>query len=177
MGGQQCRVLSGQSLVKLILSIWDMNLSCYDIGMLIYLDNCCLNRPFDDQSSPRIHLEAEAVKTVINLIESGEWQLVTSPVLQLEINKTSNEKKRRSLHGINNLAVDRIEIGSDVKNRAKQFEVLGIQAFDAAHLACAENNADVLLTVDVKFIKRANAIEGLGITVMNPLQWLEEVLK
>ena len=145
--------------------------------MLIYLDNCCLNRPFDDQSSPRIHLEAEAVKTVINLIEKGEWQLITSPVLLLEISKTSNEKKRRSLHGINNLSVGSIEIGADIRSRAKQFESLGLQAFDAAHLACAENNADVLLTVDVRFIKRANAIEGLGVNIMNPLQWLEEVLK
>ena len=29
--------------------------------MRIYLDNCCLNRPFDDQSKMRIRLEAEAV--------------------------------------------------------------------------------------------------------------------
>ncbi len=28
--------------------------------MKIYLDNCCCNRPFDDQSHLRIRLEAEA---------------------------------------------------------------------------------------------------------------------
>jgi hypothetical protein len=28
--------------------------------MKIYLDNCCFNRPFDDQSHLRIRLEAEA---------------------------------------------------------------------------------------------------------------------
>ncbi|MFO7884916.1 MAG: hypothetical protein R6U68_08850 [Desulfobacteraceae bacterium] len=28
--------------------------------MKIYLDNCCFNRPFDDQTSLRIRLETEA---------------------------------------------------------------------------------------------------------------------
>jgi hypothetical protein len=28
--------------------------------MRIYLDNCCFNRPFDDQSQTRVRLEAEA---------------------------------------------------------------------------------------------------------------------
>lgn len=29
--------------------------------MKIYPDNCCLNRPFDDQSNLRVRLESEAV--------------------------------------------------------------------------------------------------------------------
>ncbi len=29
--------------------------------MKIYLDNCCLNRPFEDQASLRVRLESEAV--------------------------------------------------------------------------------------------------------------------
>jgi len=28
--------------------------------MKVYLDNCCFNRPFDDQSSPVVRLETEA---------------------------------------------------------------------------------------------------------------------
>ena len=26
----------------------------------VYLDNCCLNRPYDDQTNLNVHLEAEA---------------------------------------------------------------------------------------------------------------------
>ena len=70
-----------------------------------------------------------------------------------------------------------IETNTAIRNKAKYFETFGLQAFDAAHLACAENNASVLLTVDSRFRKRAKAIEDLNIQVMNPLQWLEEVLK
>ena len=31
--------------------------------MRIYMDNCCINRPFDDQSNLRVHLEGEVIKT------------------------------------------------------------------------------------------------------------------
>ena len=41
------------------------NASWYDSGMLIYLDMCCLKRPFDDQSQPRIRLETEAVLALL----------------------------------------------------------------------------------------------------------------
>lgn len=37
----------------------------YHFGMRVYLDICCLKRPFDDQSQPRIHLEAEAVLALL----------------------------------------------------------------------------------------------------------------
>ncbi len=33
--------------------------------MRIYLDNCCYNRPFDDQTQERIHLESEAILTIL----------------------------------------------------------------------------------------------------------------
>lgn len=36
----------------------------------------------------------------------------------------------------------------ELRQRAKKFESLNWQAFDALHLACAEENADVFLTVD-----------------------------
>ena len=31
----------------------------------IYLDVCCLNRPFDDQNQPRIRLESEAILIIL----------------------------------------------------------------------------------------------------------------
>ncbi len=144
--------------------------------MKIYMDNCCLNRPSDDQSNPRIHLESEAIKTVIDLIEKGTWELLSSDVLDYEISNTSDEKKRRNLLGINAMAVKTISLTNLIKDRANYFESFGVQAFDAMHLACAENNSDILLTVDDRFIKKANKINGLKVKIKNPLQWLEEVL-
>ncbi len=36
--------------------------------MRIYLDNCCFNRPYDNQSQIRIHLETEAKLHIQELI-------------------------------------------------------------------------------------------------------------
>jgi len=38
----------------------------------VYLDVCCLNRPFDDQTQDRIHLESEAVLLILKHIENEE---------------------------------------------------------------------------------------------------------
>ncbi|ACL22488.1 hypothetical protein [Desulfitobacterium hafniense] len=46
--------------------------------MKIYLDNCCLNRPFDDLSNDMVRMEAEAVLAIINRCESDGWDFFTS---------------------------------------------------------------------------------------------------
>jgi hypothetical protein len=39
----------------------------------IYLDTCCLNRPFDDRSQERVRREAEAVLTVLARLATRDW--------------------------------------------------------------------------------------------------------
>lgn len=46
--------------------------------MRIYLDVCCLNRPFDDQTQIRIHLEAEAILSIIQSVDDGEWEWINN---------------------------------------------------------------------------------------------------
>ena len=46
--------------------------------MKIYLDNCCYNRPYDDQSYLRISLESQAKQFVQYLIREKKLDLVTS---------------------------------------------------------------------------------------------------
>lgn len=140
------------------------------------MDNCCLNRPFDNQANLRVHLEAEAIKTIITLIEQQEWQLVSSKILKFEISKIADESRKKELMVMESLASEIIQLNPLIATRANEFERFGIQSFDALHLACSEHNADVLLTVDDKFIKKAQCINKLNITVCNPLVWLNEVL-
>lgn len=45
--------------------------------MLLYLDMCCIKRPFDDQSQPRIRLESEAVLGLL-AAESDSLRFVRS---------------------------------------------------------------------------------------------------
>lgn len=48
-----------------------------DVTARIYLDNCALNRPWDDQSQIRIHREAESVLFVLPfpVINPTDWPL------------------------------------------------------------------------------------------------------
>jgi len=63
---------------------------------LIYLDVCCLNRPFGDQTQERIRLEAEAVMLILNRCQNTQWQILGSEVIDDELEQTPaglNEKR------------------------------------------------------------------------------------
>lgn len=144
--------------------------------MRIYLDNCCLNRPFDDQANPRIHLEAEAVKTILSLCEDGSWVLVSSDVLLFEINNAPEVQRSNILQLMAQIANETIPLTEAIKQQATLYQAAGIQAFDAFHLASAVGQVDIFLTTDDRFLKKAQQIPDLQVKVSNPLQWLEEVL-
>ncbi len=139
------------------------------------MDCCCLNRPFDDQTNPIVHLEAEAIKIIISLCEQGILTLVSSQILKFEIENTPDILRRERLKVLEETAKKTIKINEEIERRAKYFESLGIQSFDALHLACAEMEADILLTVDKRFLKKARKITDLKIEVKNPLEWIKEV--
>ncbi len=60
--------------------------------MKIYLDNCCYNRPFDDQSQIKINLEAQAKLYIQAKIREGAYDLVWSYILDYENGKIHMKK-------------------------------------------------------------------------------------
>jgi len=50
--------------------------------MRVYLDACSLQRPLDDRCQPRVNIEAEAVLTILRLVESGQVELLSSEALE-----------------------------------------------------------------------------------------------
>jgi predicted nucleic acid-binding protein len=143
----------------------------------VYLDVCCLQRPFDDQRQTRIHLEAEAVKLILARIENGEFLWVSSEVIDDEISQNTDadrtfKAQMLAKHASFNVKVTQAEI-----TRGHELEQLGFSAFDALHLACAESGGiDVFLTTDDKLLKRtARFSTQLGMRVENPLQWLQNI--
>ncbi|MBK1707036.1 PIN domain-containing protein [Halochromatium glycolicum] len=145
--------------------------------MKVYLDNCCFNRPFDDQSNHRIHLESEAVKAILSQCDCGDWDLVVSDISLYEIANTPEPERRQKLQSFIKLAVKKAALTQDIRQRARMFEMAGIKAFDALHLASAEDYADIFLTVDNKLYKKARILNDLRIDVSTPLIWLNEVLQ
>lgn len=117
--------------------------------MVLYLDTCCLNRPFDDQRQPRVHLETEAVLAILFTVESGMHQLVSSDVLMYEIGHISDLTRRDRVTHLLGYAEFHQPLTSDVQARAAEFCAIGFKQLDALHLASAEAcDADVFLTTD-----------------------------
>jgi len=135
----------------------------------IYLDACALNRLTDDQSQSRIQTEAEAVERVLHLVWSGEAEWKASIVLEAEIRRKPNGEGRNDALRLISLAGELLRPHRVSVERARALEALGYGAFDALHLACAEQaTVDVLLTTDDRFIKQVGrrlgkpAIRGLN---------------
>ena len=146
--------------------------------MRIYLDTCCLNRPYDDQSRNRIHLESEAIMIIMNKLYKGKWEWIGSEVLEIEIENIPNIEKKHYLTKILNFFHESLIIEDDDLERGKQLEEVGFKPFDAMHIACAERgNVDIFLTTDDKLLKLADRSKGiLNVKVSNPLTWLTERL-
>lgn len=70
----------------------------------IYLDNCCLNRPYDDQSQLRISLETQAKIYIQNLVKTGQLELATSYVLQYENSRNPFDLRRMPINLWNRIA-------------------------------------------------------------------------
>jgi predicted nucleic acid-binding protein len=139
--------------------------------MKIYLDVCCLCRPFDNQLVPRIKLESEAISFILLLIERGELSMVNSEIIEYEVSKIVNPEKRFKVELLLRYSEDKILVNEKIAKRALFFESKGLQSYDSLHLACAENAADILFTVDKDFHEKAKKIKDLKINIINPLEF------
>ncbi|MDO8871304.1 MAG: hypothetical protein Q7V05_01035 [Methanoregula sp.] len=72
--------------------------------MKIYMDVCCLCRPFDDQMMGRIRLEVTAVQEIIRRCATKEFTLVTSEVITEELEKIPDIRKRLRVEKIASVA-------------------------------------------------------------------------
>ncbi len=158
------------------MQLWDP--SAKIIAMKIYFDVCCLNRPFDDQTQDRIHLEAEAILAIINHSRISNWSIVGSDVIDFEIARMPDQNKRIMVQILSTLHDAHIKINSGVEKRALELKEMGLKAMDALHIACAEKaKVEVFLTTDDYLLRKAvqnNKI--LKLKVENPLRWVTEVL-
>ncbi|MCC8103842.1 MAG: PIN domain-containing protein [Lachnospiraceae bacterium] len=114
---------------------------------------------------------------ILELVEHSEILLLGSQMLVREINETKDAYRRSMLQMVYSLCSEEIQINEDILDRAEQVRhISNIKYKDSIHLACAEAaKADVLLTTDRKFMNNCNRIETFT-RVMNPNQWLLEVL-
>lgn len=145
--------------------------------MRIYLDNCCYNRPYDDQSQSRILLETQAKLLIQNLIKQKKIELVSSFSQRFENRKNPYEGRQVSINDFlrNNtsyyIGSERIE---DVRQLSKEIMSTGIKGKDAYHIASAVlSKCDYFVSTDDRVLKYSDNL----IKCINPIdlmmQWEE----
>ncbi len=142
--------------------------------MKIYLDNCCFNRHFDDQSQLRILLESEAKLRIQENIRSGTFELVWSYILDYENSQNPFRERREQSIKWRAYSDEDIEESQEILNIAGIMMKHGIKKIDSLHLACAiKVNTDYFLTTDDGVIKKATLIKN--IQIVDPIGFIKEV--
>ena len=143
--------------------------------MKIYLDNCCLNRPFDDQTQLRIRLESEAKLKVQEEIRAGKFQLAWSYILDYENSKNPFQERRIRIGGWKKYAAQSIQESKELLEKANCLNPVGLQKIDSLHIACAVlSECEYFLTTDDRILKRADEIGD--VKVADPIAFIKEVL-
>lgn len=140
----------------------------------IYLDNCCFNRPFDDQKVTSIYLETQGKLLIQDLIRDGAVQLIWSFILDYENSANLDETARETIKEWRTTCAEIIQLNEGILNMARRLSAMGFGKKDSLHLACARHGAvRYFITVDRGILKKENKVEGMEI--VSPIQFLEHL--
>ncbi|MCL2027274.1 MAG: PIN domain-containing protein [Bacteroidales bacterium] len=138
----------------------------------IYLDNCCFNRPYDDQTQLNIYLETQAKLHVQSLVYKKKIELVWSFILTFENSQNIFNAKKTSISQWENLSSFFVEKSEEIRVIAKDIMTYGVKATDAAHVACAiVGNCDYFITVDKRLLK----YQDKRIKICDPIEFINEI--
>ena len=128
-------------------------------------------RPFDDQDQMRVRLETDAYYLILQAVKDQHYELLVSAVHCVEVEAIKDQIEQEQLQLV--LAKFGKPCALDInraKERSETLVDLGFGIADAAHLACAEQTADVFLTCDDRLLKRCRR-ERVGVAVVNPVEF------
>lgn len=142
--------------------------------MRVYLDNCCFNRPYDDQSQLRIQMETQAKLEIQQQIRDEKLELATSYILEAENAVNPYERKRIDIQAFmdkyTKAFISEIQ-DKAVREQAAKIMETGIRLMDACHIACAMiAKCDVFLSTDKRMLK----YQSEAIRIMNPVMFVME---
>ena len=139
----------------------------------IYLDNCCYNRPFDNQKDLVIQDETKAKLYIQSFIKDKALELVYSSISMQEI--SDNPFKENSCSILNFIEENaKYYVNKDNNELAisltKEIMQTGVKLKDASHAACAIiAKCDYLVTTD----KRLLRFQDSRIKVINPIEFVK----
>jgi predicted nucleic acid-binding protein len=138
----------------------------------IYLDNCCLNRPYDDLGNLTVQLEAEAKLFIQDEIIRKKFELAWSFMMDYEISCNPSYERKIAFLNWRKTAVVDIDPIETILIKGKELEQRKLKKKDALHIASAiEAKCEYFLTTDGKILNK-NIPE---IKIMNPLDFVRQL--
>ncbi|TWT42002.1 hypothetical protein RAS1_31290 [Phycisphaerae bacterium RAS1] len=146
-------------------------------AMRVYLDMCCLKWPYDQIGNIRISLEKQAIESVLQEIAEGRIEAVCSTMHDFENELNPNPERAAKVRLWLAGRIRHEHSPEPVTVRGEELAAQGLGEYDASHIAWAEYlGADVLLTTDDDFLKRAARLASMiKVRVQNPTDFVREV--
>ncbi|WP_457126647.1 hypothetical protein [Mucilaginibacter sp. HD30] len=140
----------------------------------VYLDNCCFNRPFDNQLGIRVKLETDAKLYVQTIIKERKIELAWSYILDFENEANPFLERKYTIEKWKYLSVIDVEETKQILQLAESFVDKGLRGKDALHIGCAiEAQCRYFLTTDSLILKKLKGIEEIN--VINPVEFITEI--
>ncbi len=139
----------------------------------VYLDNCCFNRPYDDQSQIKINLEAQAKLFIQKLIVDKKIEFIYSYMSVYENSQNPFKIRRDVISKFFDNACYYVneDNAEEIQHKAAEIMKTGIKAKDAVHITCAIfGKADIFLSTDSRLLKYRTD----EIVLMNPIAFVSE---
>ena len=143
----------------------------------LYLDNCCFNRPFDDQKNLIVYFETQSKLLVQEMIKNDNFELVWSFILTAEKEANFDVLRRDKIAEWMKTAIVYIKFENDIEQKAFIFfNEANIKPKDAFHIASAiKAKCDFFLTTDKKLINKSSYFKE--ITIINPIEFIKKFVE
>ena len=143
--------------------------------MRIYLDNCCYNRPFDDQNQLSVRLETEAKLRIQYLMRLGIVEYVWSKVLDYELGQSPFFDDEGKIADWSDWAVVYVDVNPQITARGAEIMRHKVKRMDALHLACAlAAGCDWFLTTDRGILKKFQNWVPCGLQIPWTSSWRKD---
>jgi predicted nucleic acid-binding protein len=136
----------------------------------VYLDCCCFNRPFDDQTQLRVRLEAEAKLAIQDEIRTGSFELAWSYIMDFENEANPFEERKAAISSWKHRAAINVSETPEILALALDLNARGLPKKDALHVSCAvESGALIFFTTDDRVLRKRSRVPEIAIH--NPLDY------
>ena len=142
--------------------------------MRVYLDMCCYNRPYDDQSQLKVAMEAQSKLHIQNLISDGKLDLIGSYTLDYEVSRNPYEMRRQSIIQFihtNMKGYIGDERADVIKPIAEEIMATGVKEKDAYHVASAiYAGCEYFISTDIRLLK----YKSEKVRLVTPIEFVTE---